>query len=51
MYTWLLCERRHGSVDTEDRCTHGRYVKDATGSVDTEDRCTLGRYVKDAMGV
>ena len=38
-----------GSVDTEDRCTLGRYVKDATRSVDTEDRCTLGRYVKDAM--
>ena len=31
-----------------NRCTLGRYVKDATRSVDTEDRCTLGRYVKDA---
>ena len=36
------------SVDTEDRCTLGRYVKDAKRSVDTEDWCTLGRYVKDA---
>ena len=32
-----------------NRCTLGRYVKDAMRSVDTEDRCTLGWYVKDAM--
>ena len=39
------------SVDTEDRCTLGRYVKDAMRSVDTEDRCYKKSFVAKQVGL